>query len=175
MDLQHRCRNVTLILSDVDGVLTDGRLWYDGQGNEAKQFHIRDGMGIRLWREAGHPFGLVTLRSSRAVRDRAAELEVDILRQGVTDKLATIKEIRDELGLSAEQVCYLGDDLPDVPALNHVGLAVAVADACDEARQAADYVTRAPGGGGAVRETIEMILKAHERWDELVGPYVAKT
>jgi len=173
VDLEGRCRAVRLILSDVDGVMTDGRLSYDNQGIESKRFHIRDGMGIRLWRKAGHPFGLVTLRSSQVVRTRAVELEIDILRQGVGDKLAVVRQIGDELGLDAGRVCYVGDDLPDVPVLNHVGLAVAVADACEEARRAAHHVTSAPGGCGAIRETIEMILKAQNRWDELVAPYVA--
>ena len=174
MNLDQRCQAIELILSDVDGVLTDGRLVYDNQGIESKQFHIRDGMGIRLWQKAGYPFGLVTLRSSHVVRTRATELEVEILRQGVSDKLTTVEEIREELDLAPEQICYLGDDLPDVRVMRHVGLGVAVADACEEAREAADFVTTLPGGHGAVRETIAMILKAQLRWDDVIQPYVGR-
>jgi YrbI family 3-deoxy-D-manno-octulosonate 8-phosphate phosphatase len=172
MDVDERCQAIELILSDVDGVLTDGRVAYDNQGIESKQFHIRDGMGIRLWHKAGHPFGLVTLRSSHVVRARASELGIEIVRQGVADKLATMEEIREELDLRPEQVCYVGDDLPDVLSLRRAGLGVAVADACPEARDAADYVTRSLGGGGAIRETIERILKSQLRWNDLIQPYL---
>jgi YrbI family 3-deoxy-D-manno-octulosonate 8-phosphate phosphatase len=172
MDIDERCQAIELILSDVDGVLTDGRVVYDNQGIESKQFHIRDGMGIRLWQKAGHPFGLVTARSSHVVRARASELGIEILRQGVTDKLAALETIREELDLRPEQVCYVGDDLPDVLALRRAGLGIAVADACAEARDAADYVTEAPGGGGAIRETVERILKSQLRWNDLIQPYL---
>jgi len=174
MDVNQRCKAIELILSDVDGVLTDGRLIYDNQGGESKVFHIRDGQGIRLWHSTGRPFGLITLRNSRIVSTRAAELEIAILRQGVADKLAAVEEIRDELGLRPEQVCYLGDDLPDVPVLRHVGLGVAVADACEEARAAAHNVTRLAGGAGAVRETVETILRAKDRWNEAIRAYVGE-
>ncbi len=172
MNVDQRCQAIELILSDVDGVLTDGRLIYDNQGVESKAFHIRDGQGIRLWHKAGYPFGLITLRDSQIVRMRAAELEIDILRQGVGDKLATVEGIRGELDLRPEQICYLGDDLPDVRVIRHVGLGVAVADASEEVRLAADHVTTALGGAGAVRETIEMILRAQQRWEEVVRSYV---
>jgi YrbI family 3-deoxy-D-manno-octulosonate 8-phosphate phosphatase len=172
-NLQPRCEPIELFLSDVDGVLTDGRVVYDNQGIETKHFHIRDGMGIRLWQKAGYRFGLVTLRSSHIVRARAAELGIDIVRQGTGDKLVTVREILAELGLSPHQVCYLGDDLPDLSVVREMGLGVAVADACAELREAADYVTDAPGGRGAVRETVEMILKAQLRWNDVIRPYLA--
>ncbi|MBN2217888.1 MAG: HAD hydrolase family protein [Pirellulales bacterium] len=172
MDVQRRCEAIELILSDVDGTLTDGRLIYDNQGIESKVFHIRDGQGIRLWQQSGRPFGLITLRTSHMVAARAAELKIDILRQGVTDKLATVEAIREELDLRPEQVCYLGDDLPDVPVLGRVGLGVAMVDACEEARRAAAHITRLAGGAGAIRETIEMILRAQGRWNDLIQPYM---
>ena len=172
-NLQPRCEPIELFLSDVDGVLTDGRVVYDNQGIETKHFHIRDGLGIRLWQKAGYRFGLVTLRSSHIVRARAAELGIDIVRQGTGDKLVTVREILTELGLSPRQVCYLGDDLPDLSVVREMGLGVAVADACAELREEADYVTDAPGGRGAVRETIEMILKAQLRWNDVIRPYLA--
>jgi len=172
MSLDERCRPIELILSDVDGVLTDGQVILDNQGIEAKRFHIRDGMGIRLWQKAGYQFGLITLRSSHMVKMRAAELGIEIIRQGTDDKLAAVQQILAELRRSTRQACYLGDDLPDLPAVRAVGLGVAVADACAELRQAAHYVTTAAGGAGAVRETIELILKAQRRWDDVIQTYL---
>ncbi len=171
MTLEDRCQTIELILADVDGVLTDGTMLIDNQGIESKAFHVRDGMGVALWRKAGYRFGLITLRSSHLVKMRAEELGIEILRQGVTDKLATTRAVLDELGLEATQVCYLGDDLPDLPVIRSVGLGVAVADAAEELRSHAHFVTQAPGGRGAVRETVEMILKAQRRWDDVIRSY----
>ena len=171
-DIKRRCQSIELMLSDVDGVLTDGRIVIDNQGVESKQFHIRDGMGVRLWQEVGHRFGLITLRNSHIVDKRAAELGVKIIQQGTDDKLASLGQILASQGLRPEQTCYLGDDFPDLPVIRAVGLGVAVADACEEVRQAADYVTVATGGTGAVRETIEMILKVQHRWDDAIHAYM---
>ena len=171
MTLDERCRAIRLILSDVDGVLTDGGIVFDNQGIEAKRFHVRDGMGIRLWQKAGYRFGLITHRSSHIVKTRVAELGIEILRQGIDDKLMAMRGILQELRLSPSQVCYLGDDLPDMPVVRAVGLGVAMADACPELCQEAHYVTTAPGGSGAVRETIELILKAQARWEDLIQTY----
>ena len=171
MTLDDRCRSIRLILSDVDGVLTDGGIVFDNQGIEAKRFHVRDGMGIRLWQKAGCRFGLITHRSSHIVKTRVAELGIEILRQGIDDKLTAMRGILQELQLTASQVCYMGDDLPDMPAVRAAGLGVAVADACAELRQEAHYVTTASGGSGAVRETGELILKAQSRWEDLIATY----
>jgi 3-deoxy-D-manno-octulosonate 8-phosphate phosphatase (KDO 8-P phosphatase) len=171
MQLEQLCQPIRLMLCDVDGVLTDGGLVLDDQGAETKRFHIHDGMGIRLWRQAGYRFGLLTHRRSQAVSARAAELGVQIVRQGTPDKRAAAWQILEELGLAADEVCYVGDDLPDLATIRAVGLGVAVANAVPELRRAADYVTTAEGGNGAVRETIEMILKAQRRWDDLIKPY----
>ena len=160
-----------MILSDVDGVLTDGRIIFDNQGIETKQFHVRDGMGVRLWHKAGYRFGVITHRSSHIVKLRVTELGIEILRQGIDDKMTAMRGILKELQLDPSQVCYLGDDLPDLPAVHAVGLGVAVADACPELREAAQYVTALPGGRGAVRETIELILKAQGRWEDLIQAY----
>jgi YrbI family 3-deoxy-D-manno-octulosonate 8-phosphate phosphatase len=172
MNLEARCQPIELILSDVDGVITDGKIALDNQGIEAKTYHIRDGLGIRLWQRAGYRFGVISQRSSHSLKIRAAELGIELIRQGISDKLATAKQILDELGLKRQQVCYLGDDLPDLPVIRAVGLGVAVADGCMEVRQAAYYVTTAPGGGGAVRETVEMILRAQHRWDDVIQTYM---
>ena len=172
MKLDDRCQPIELILSDVDGVLTDGGIVLDNQGIESKRFCIRDGQGIRLWQKAGYRFGLISLRSSQIVKMRADELGVEIIRQGTADKLAAVRQILAELGLKPQQTCYLGDDLPDLSAVRAVGLGVAVADACSELHQAAHYVTTAGGGAGAVRETVELILKAQRRWDDVIQSYL---
>jgi 3-deoxy-D-manno-octulosonate 8-phosphate phosphatase (KDO 8-P phosphatase) len=171
MKVADRCRGIELIVADVDGVLTDGAIVLDNQGIETKLFHIRDGLGIKLWQRAGGTFGLVTGRSSHIVKVRAAELGIEIVRQGTEEKLAALVEIAAELNLRMEQVCYIGDDLPDLSAIRQSGLGVAVADACAEVRQAAHHTTTAHGGHGAVRETIELVLKGQGRWDDLIHKY----
>lgn len=172
MELADRCRRIELILSDVDGVLTDGGIWYDNQGVELKGFHIRDGLGIKLWQRAGFRFGVLTARTSHIVKLRTGELGIDIVRQGFEDKLPVAEEIARTCGLAAEQVCYIGDDLTDLPVIRFAGLGAAVADAVAEVRAAAALVTTLPGGRGAVRELIETILKAKGRWEEGIQRYV---
>jgi len=169
--LDARCRRVQLVLSDVDGVLTGGGIFYDSQGIELKRFHVRDGLGIRLWQRAGFTFGVITARTSQAVKLRCTELEIAHVRQGVQDKLAVAEEIARSLSLTADETCFIGDDLPDVAVIRWAGLGVAVADATSEAREAADHVTDAGGGQGAVRELLELILKSSQRWDDLIRRY----
>ena len=171
MPHNQRCRSIRLILSDVDGVLTDGGIIYDNQGIETKRFHVRDGMGIRLWQKAGYRFGLITHRSSNIVKTRVAELGIEIIRQGIDNKLTAMRGVLAELRLTPAQVCYIGDDLPDLSVVRSVGFGVAVGDACGEVREAAHYVTALPGSSGAVRETIELILKAQSRWEDLIQAY----
>ena len=160
-----------MILSDVDGVLTDGGITFDNQGIETKRFHVRDGLGIRLWQKAGGQFGLLTARSSHIVKIRAAELGIDIIRQGFSDKLPVARQLMDESKLTAEQVCYVGDDLTDLQLMSQVGLGVAVSDAAEEVRATAHLVTKLGGGQGAVRELIETILKSQGRWKEIIRSY----
>ena len=171
MKLDARCKGIRLLLSDVDGVLTDGGVIFDNQGIETKNFHIRDGMGIRLWQRAGYPFGLVTARNSHIVKVRAAELSIQIVRQGFEEKYPIVAEIASQNNVELSEVCFIGDDLTDLRVLNSVGLAVAVADAATEVRNAAHYITKLGGGRGAVRETIELILKSQQRWDDLIQRY----
>jgi YrbI family 3-deoxy-D-manno-octulosonate 8-phosphate phosphatase len=173
MSLPDICRPIELILSDVDGVLTDGGIWYDNQGVELKGFHIRDGLGIKLWQRAGFKFGVLTARTSHIVKLRAGELGIDIVRQGFEDKLPVTKEILRERGLEPEQVCYIGDELTDLPVIRFVGLGVAVGDAAEEVRAAAAHTTRLTGGHGAVRELVETILKAKGRWDDVIQRYLS--
>lgn len=172
MKVAQRCQTIELLLCDVDGVLTDGRVILDNQGIETKQFHIRDGLGIRLWQRAGGKFGLITGRSSNVVKLRAVELDIQIVRQGADDKLAVAQSILAELKLKPEQVGYIGDDLPDLAVVRYVGLGVAVADACPELKQAAHHVTTAAGGFGAVREMVELVLKSQRRWDDAIAGFM---
>ncbi|MBA4016808.1 MAG: phenylphosphate carboxylase subunit delta [Pirellula sp.] len=171
MSIASLCQPIELILADVDGVLTDGSIIFTNEGIEIKRFNIQDGLGIRLWQRAGGKFGLVTGRNSHIVNVRAAELGIEIVRQGTEKKVAAVKEILAQLRLEPRQVCYIGDDLPDLPALRYVGLGVAVANACVDVRQVADYVTTALGGAGAVREVIEVVLRSQQRWDDVVHSY----
>jgi YrbI family 3-deoxy-D-manno-octulosonate 8-phosphate phosphatase len=170
--LDERCRKIELILSDVDGVLTDGSLVFDNQGIETKAFHIRDGLGIRLWQRAGFRFGVLTARTSQIVRMRAAELDIEVVRQGFENKLPAAQQIMEQFGLQPDQACFVGDDLTDLPVMRRVGLGVAVADAAAEVRAHAHWVTTADGGRGAVREVIELVLRAKNRWDDLVRKYL---
>ncbi len=169
--LAERCLLVELLVLDVDGVLTDGGIAYDDRGAELKRFHVRDGSALKLWRDAGKRAALVTGRSSPVVARRAAELGIGLVRQGCADKFAAYRELLAECGLRPEQVCAVGDDLPDVPVLRNAGLAVAVADACAEARAEAQYITRAGGGGGAVREVVELVLACQGHWQDVVNKY----
>ena len=168
MKLEQRMQGIKLILSDVDGVMTSGGITYDNQGVETKTFHVRDGMGIKLWQKTGYRFGVITARSSHIVKLRMDELGVDLVRQGAENKLEIAKQIMDETGATAEQTCYIGDDLTDMALMRTVGLAASVADGAAEVRDCAQLVTRTAGGGGAIRELVESILKSQNRWEELI-------
>jgi len=168
-DLDRRLARVELLLLDVDGVLTDGGVTLDPDGAELKTFHIRDGLALRLWQKAGCRAGLVTGRASRAVERRAAELGIGIVRQGVGDKGAAVAEITAECGVPAERAAFMGDDLPDLRAMAACGVALAPADACAEVRAVATVVTALPGGRGAVREAIELLLGARGAWTTLAA------
>src|SRR5207302_9187815 len=154
LTLADRCSRIELLVLDVDGVLTDGQVVFAGADVEVKAFHVRDGSGVALWRRLGKLAAVVSGRDSPAVARRAAELGVAPVLQGVTDKLAALRQILAETRLRPEQAAAIGDDLPDLPVLHNVGLAVAVADACAEVRQGAHYTTAKTGGRGAVREVI---------------------
>ena len=171
MKTEELAKPIELIVSDVDGVLTDGAIVVDNQGIETKQFYVRDGVGIRVWQRAGCKFGILTARSSHIVEIRAAEIGIELVRQGVEDKRAALSDMLDQLKLEPRQVAFIGDDLPDIAAAQSVGLAVAPADACAEMREAANFVTRAAGGRGVVRETVELILKAQDRWSDQLGKF----
>lgn len=160
--------SITCIISDVDGVLTDGRIIYDGKGIESKQFHVRDGLGIKLWMKSGRQFCILTSRQSSIVEKRAAELSVKHVAQGHADKVPAAQSIMDSIGCRADQVCYIGDDLPDIPVMKQVGLAVAPADAANDARDAAHWILSSRGGEGAVRELVERLMRATNQWEAYV-------
>lgn len=172
-DLRDRLARVQLLLLDVDGVLTDGGVTWTNDGIEQKTFSIRDGLGIRLWQQAGGRTGIITGRSSRVVQLRAEELGIGIVRQGIGDKLEAATAVLAAEGLSWEEVAFIGDDLPDLPVVMRCGVGVAVADACPELVAAATLVTRLPGGRGAVREVIERLLGARGGWDAIVRRFAA--
>jgi 3-deoxy-D-manno-octulosonate 8-phosphate phosphatase (KDO 8-P phosphatase) len=155
-------RDIRALVMDVDGVLTDGGLYYTEHGDELKRFDVRDGQGLVLLRQAGILTAIVTGRRTTLVARRAEELGIAEVHQGVTDKAETVSALLARHGVPPAAVCYLGDDVNDLPALARVGLAVAVADAVPVVRRAAHYVTRAPGGRGAVREVCDLILAARK-------------
>ena len=169
--IQDRASRIKLLLMDCDGVLTDGRIWLFDNGEEQKGFHTRDGLGLELWHRAGLSSGIISGRRSSAVERRAQALGMSFVRQGVTEKVQAFLEIVDHAGVTGEEVAFIGDDLVDIPLMIRSGLGVAVADAAPETRAHAQYVTSVPGGYGAVREVIELILKAQGRWDQLTADY----
>jgi 3-deoxy-D-manno-octulosonate 8-phosphate phosphatase (KDO 8-P phosphatase) len=172
--VRNKAKQILLLLLDVDGVLTDGRIIIDDRGVETKQFHVRDGQGISLLMRGGIEVGLITARSSASVRYRAKELGIRLVRQGVRDKWLAYEEIKRQRGLRDRQIAYVGDDVLDLPLLRTAGLAVSVADGAPELRAVADWVTVAGGGLGAVREVAELLLKSQNKWRPLIDKLVEK-
>jgi 3-deoxy-D-manno-octulosonate 8-phosphate phosphatase (KDO 8-P phosphatase) len=172
LDLLDRARAVRLLVLDVDGVLTDGTLYYSANGEELKAFNIRDGLGIKMLRSGGVELAIVTGRSSRALELRAENLGIRHLYQGVERKLVAFEQLLGELGLTAGQAACMGDDLPDLPLLARCALAVTVPEAPDALRTRAHYVTRRRGGRGAVREACELILEAQGALHAQLAPYL---
>ena len=170
--IERRASRIKLLLMDCDGVLTDGRLWLMENGEEQKSFNVHDGMGLDLLRRAGLRSGVISGRVSGALERRAHELKIDFLRQGISDKIGAFSEILLEARVDPGEVAFIGDDLNDIPLMQQSELAVAVADAAEETRKAAHFVTRATGGDGAVREVVEIILKAQGRWSEIMKHYL---
>ena len=168
-----RAERIKLILFDVDGVLTDGKILLHADGSESKTFDIKDGTAIVWALRLGLTVGFLSARSSASTAQRAAQLGVTLVHQGVASKLETFEQVVDELLLDAAQVAYMGDDVLDLPVLTRAGLAAAPADAAPDVRERVHWVSRARGGDGAGRELIEMILKAQRKWDGLLAAFVA--
>lgn len=157
-------RRIDLLLFDCDGVLTDGRLYFSAEGEAMKAFHVRDGQGIVLWHQAGYQSGIISGRDSGGiVETRAKELGMHYVVTASEDKINDLEKILSDTGIESGRVAYVGDDIGDIGLMGHVGLPVAVADAVDEAKAAAKYITKMKGGEGAVREVIDMLLAAKTR------------
>lgn len=165
-------QKIRLLLLDVDGVLTDGQLHYSSQGEEIKNFNIKDGLGIKLLQKAGIAVGIITGRVSSMVQRRAEELGITLIVQGREDKLTALMELIRNQDLSLSQIAYMGDDLPDLAAIRAVGLGATVADCNPILSFHAAYQTSAPGGKGAVRELAELILAAQDKYKELTDNYL---
>lgn len=172
-NIYEKASKIKLVIFDVDGVLTDGSLYFGHDGREYKVFHSRDGHGMKMLRQSGVEIGVITARSSQAVAHRMANLGLEHVYQGQQEKLPAYENLKDKLGLSENEIAYVGDDVIDLPIMTRVGFAVAVADAHSEVAKRADWQTSLPGGRGAAREACEFIMKARGNYDEMLATYVA--
>ncbi|AAQ60992.1 KdsC family phosphatase [Chromobacterium violaceum] len=171
--ISEQARKVKLLIMDVDGVLTDGRIYYNAQGEESKSFYVQDGLGLRLLQGAGVQLAIISGRADRCVEHRARALNIDHYYGGVHDKQVALADLLDKTGLSADECAFIGDDLIDLPILTRVGLAVAVPEAPPQVRQHCHYVTGNPGGHGAVRELAELIMQAQGSFEGVLARYLA--
>jgi 3-deoxy-D-manno-octulosonate 8-phosphate phosphatase (KDO 8-P phosphatase) len=160
-----------MLLLDVDGVLSDGKIIYDDRGRETKHFHVRDGAGLACWHKAGRQSAIITARYSGVVPFRAKEMQVKHVYQRATNKATAFEDLCTKTQLKPRNICAIGDDLMDLPVLKRAGLAVAVQDAVPELKKVAHVTTRLPGGSGAVREMIERLLKAQGEWATILKRY----
>lgn len=169
--LSEKAKKIKLLLLDVDGVLTDGRIIYDSKGRDSKFFDVHDGMGVYCLKKAGIKTILVTAKGSWAIRPRARDMQVEGVYQDISPKSAVLKKILNKYKVDIEELCFVGDDLVDLCLMKKVGLPIAVFNACPEIKQAASYITLKQGGRGAVREVAELILKAQGKWKEILSLY----
>ena len=172
-EIQKRAGRIKLLLMDCDGVLTDGRIWILENGEDQKAFHTRDGLGIDLLHRAGLKSGIISGRISSALERRAQSLGVSYLWQGRDDKRQAFADTLAQAQVTKDEVAFIGDDLTDLPLMVQCGLAITVGNGAAEVKAHAHYVTKAKGGKGAVREVVELILKAQGRWDDLVKSYLS--
>jgi len=173
-DVYNRAKRIRVAVFDVDGVLTDGALYYTDAGEEMKAFNVHDGHGMRMLKDSGVALAIITSRNSRGVEARARNLGIELLFQGAADKLVAFNELLGRCGADAEACAYVGDDVVDLPVLKRCGLAVSVPDAPPLVRRQAHYVTRARGGRGAVREVCEVILHAQGSLAARLGEYAER-
>lgn len=172
MDLDEKLKKIDLLLLDVDGVLTDGSINYDNNGNEIKNFSVKDGLGIRMLKDSGIEVGIITGRSSEALLHRCRNLNIEHVFDGIKDKTIALKQILKNFDLKSENAVFVGDDLPDIPVMKRVGVSFAVNDAHNEVKKIADIVTDNKGGKGAVREICEMILDSKNLLDGIIESYL---
>ena len=170
-EIIERARKIKMLILDCDGVLTDGRIVMTAEGDEMKSFDVKDGHAIVMWHRAGFRSAIISGRKSAVVQKRVKELGIHHLYEMAWVKIEPYEAILAEEGLRDEAICYVGDDVVDIPLLRCAGLAVAVADAVEEVKAHSHYVTKREGGRGAVREVIELILKAQGKWDTLMTHY----
>lgn len=171
-ELIEKAKKLKLLILDVDGVLTDGKLFFDNDGNEYKSFHARDGHGIKLLRQTGVEVAVISGRKSNSVALRMKSLGIEYVYQGHENKIAAFNEIIEKLGISPEQAAHVGDDVLDLPVMSRVGLAIAVQDANFAVKQRADWCTELAGGCGAVREVCDFIMQAQGSFDDVLSPYL---
>lgn len=170
-NMKEKLKKVKLLILDVDGVMTDGRIIMDDEGREIKNFHVRDGHGIKVLQRYGIEVALLTGRLSQVVKQRAKDLDIKEVYQKVYNKREVFEKILKKHKLSAEETAYMGDDIIDIPVLKSVGFSAAVADAVEVVKKSVDYVAKNKGGQGAVREICEMILQAQGKWPEIAAKY----
>lgn len=171
-EITAKAKKIKLLICDVDGVMTDGRLYFGDSGQEYKAFHSRDGLGIMMLQRSGIPLAVITARTSEVVAHRMKNLNIDLVFQGQLDKVQAFKDICRQLKLSPEQTAYVGDDLVDLPVMKQVGLSIAVADAHDVVKERCDWITQHTGGQGAVRDVCELLMQAHGTLDEQFSRYL---
>ncbi len=172
MKLTYKWESIKLLALDVDGVLTDGRIIYDSDGRSLKFFNVHDGMGLSLLRRAGIEVAFISAKSSPTIGIRAEDCGVSIVMEDISDKAEAVRQVASSVGVDLSETAFVGDDLVDIPAMKVSGLAVAVANACPEVKEAADYITSSYGGRGAVREVCELILKSKGLWESIISKYI---
>jgi 3-deoxy-D-manno-octulosonate 8-phosphate phosphatase (KDO 8-P phosphatase) len=172
--LEQKAAKIKLLILDVDGVLTDGKIIIDSKGEEIKYFDVKDGQGLRFLLAAGLEVAIISGRESKAVEYRIKGLGIKEIHQGIKDKKSVLEELIRNRSLTKGEVCCIGDDIPDIIMFGQVGLSIAVSDAVPEVLKAADFVTNHEGGNGAVREVCELILKAQGKWGDILSRFTGK-
>jgi 3-deoxy-D-manno-octulosonate 8-phosphate phosphatase (KDO 8-P phosphatase) len=170
-DIKEKLKRIKLLILDVDGVMTDGRIIMDDEGHEIKNFNVRDGHGLKILQRYGIKVAILTGRQSKVVEHRAKDLEIKDVYQKVFNKKEVFEKILKKHKLSPNEAAFIGDDIVDIPVLRRVGFSIAVADAADVVKKSVDYVAKNRGGRGAIREVCEMILQAQDKWKEIASKY----
>jgi YrbI family 3-deoxy-D-manno-octulosonate 8-phosphate phosphatase len=170
--LEQKVAKIRLLILDVDGVLTDGKIIVDDKGSEIKNFDVKDGQGLKFLLKAGFEVAIISGRESRAVEIRANGLGIKEIYQGIEDKKSVLDRLIRDRAIKIDEVCCIGDDIPDIPMFDQVGLSVAVSNAVPEALDAADFITKNKGGDGAVREVCELILKTQGKWADILSNFI---
>ena len=168
--MQEKIKKIKLLAVDIDGVMTEGKINVLSSGEEFKSFDVHDGYGLVMMKRAGYKTAIITARASKPVQIRGEDLNVDRIYMDAYPKIGYYEQMLEDLEVSDEEVCFMGDDLPDLPLIKRAGLGVAVLNARDELKESADYITRNNGGRGAIREVVEMILKTQGQWEKAINP-----